>query len=80
MPCPSRTPLYNLPKEDLLAMERDGRAVQPQLQVGDVLIFDGLLVHRGMENRTEGELCDGRFFYYTVLALTGDANTDVTGS
>mmetsp|Transcript_6082 Transcript_6082/g.7315 ORF Transcript_6082/g.7315 Transcript_6082/m.7315 type:complete len:163 (-) Transcript_6082:97-585(-) len=57
-------------------------AVHPLLKVGDALIFDGLLSHCGMENRSGivGDKARDRYFYYGAFASGHDPNTDVTGS
>jgi ectoine hydroxylase-related dioxygenase (phytanoyl-CoA dioxygenase family) len=55
--------------------------IEPLLNVGDALVFDGLLCHCGMENLS-GLIDDfprDRFFYYAAFSSTHDPNTDVTG-
>ena len=49
--------------------------VSPLLDVGDALVFDGLLSHCGMANRSHAD----RFFYYAAFCTGHDPNTDVTG-
>lgn len=50
--------------------------VEPTLNKGDALVFDGLLTHLGMANNSE---TSDRYFYYAALAKGHDRNTDVTG-
>mmetsp|Transcript_14865 Transcript_14865/g.24198 ORF Transcript_14865/g.24198 Transcript_14865/m.24198 type:complete len:427 (+) Transcript_14865:194-1474(+) len=50
--------------------------IGPKLNVGDALVFDGLLTHCGMANKSKKK---DRYFYYAAFASGHDPNTDVTG-
>jgi ectoine hydroxylase-related dioxygenase (phytanoyl-CoA dioxygenase family) len=50
--------------------------VRPRIDVGDALIFDGLLSHCGMENVSKSR---DRYFFYLAFSSRHDPNTDVTG-
>lgn len=49
--------------------------VSPLVEVGDALVFDGLLSHCGMANRSH----EDRFFFYSSFSKGHDPNVDVTG-
>jgi hypothetical protein len=46
------------------------------LEIGDALIFDGLLAHCGLENRSRDQ---ERYFYYCAFSRFHDDNVEVTG-
>ena len=50
-------------------------ATAPLIELGDVLVFDGLLAHCGMENASAAE----RYFCYVAFSAAHDPNVDVTG-
>jgi hypothetical protein len=54
------------------------------VSVGDALIFDGLLLHCGLENRYEvtsknPKFYGGRYFYYAAFSRSQDPNVSATG-
>lgn len=50
--------------------------ISPLIEMGDALVFDGLLSHCGMENVSREE---DRFIFYAAFSSLHDPNTDVTG-
>jgi ectoine hydroxylase-related dioxygenase (phytanoyl-CoA dioxygenase family) len=50
--------------------------VEPLLNVGDALVFDGLLSHCGLENKSKDR---DRYFFYLAFSSRHDPNTDSTG-
>lgn len=50
--------------------------VEPLLNVGDALVFDGLLSHCGLENKSKDR---DRYFFYLAVSTRHDPNTDSTG-
>ena len=56
-------------------------------KAGDAIVFDGLLLHCGLENRSDsegvGKIAEGvspdRYFYYAAFSSIHDPNTEVTG-
>lgn len=50
--------------------------VSPAVKKGDCVIFDGLLMHCGMENKSNKD----RYFYYAAFCKGHDYNTDVTAT
>lgn len=48
--------------------------VSPMVEKGDCIIFDGQLMHCGMENNSK----EDRYFYYSAFCKGHDFNTDAT--
>lgn len=77
------TKLYPGSHRDFLTEPDESKATHLDLNPGDALVFDGLLLHCGMPNLSgrfgHGEEQD-RFLYYTAISTDRvDANTEVTG-
>ena len=63
---------YNM---EIKANEGFVDTIEPILNVGDALVFDGLLSHCGMENVSNRD----RYFFYIAFSNRHDPNTDSTG-
>lgn len=77
------TKLYPGSHRDVSIEPDESKATHLDLNPGDALVFDGLLLHCGMPNLSgttgHGEERD-RFLYYTAISTDRvDANTQVTG-
>ena len=77
------TKLYPGSHRDVSIEPDESKATHLDLNPGDALVFDGLLLHCGMPNLSgttgHGEEQD-RFLYYTAISTDRvDANTQVTG-
>ncbi len=62
--------------EHLMIIEKEGFVdmIDPLLKIGDALIFDGLLPHCGLENKSKKD----RYFFYLSFSSKHDHNTDLT--